>query len=40
MFAKLFQVDCITNLHVGSGDVNYNIIDNEIEKIQLLDMQL
>lgn len=32
MFAKLFQVDCITNLHVGSGDVNYNIIDNEIEK--------
>lgn len=32
MVARLFQVECITNLHVGSGDVNYNIIDNEVEK--------
>ena len=23
---------CITNLHVGNGDVNYSIIDNEVEK--------
>lgn len=32
MVARLFQIECITNLHVGSGDVNYNIIDNEVEK--------
>lgn len=32
MIAKLFKVECITNLHVGNGDVNYNIIDNEVEK--------
>ena len=29
---KFFKIDCITNLHVGSGDVNYNIVDNEVEK--------
>ena len=27
-----YKIDCLTNLHVGSGDVNYNIIDNEVEK--------
>lgn len=32
MEARLFQIECITNLHVGNGDVNYNIIDNEVEK--------
>lgn len=32
MIAKLFKVECITNLHVGNGDVNYNIIDNEVER--------
>ena len=32
MVERLFQIECITNLHVGSGDVNYNIIDNEVEK--------
>ena len=32
MFVRLFQMNCVTNLHVGSGDVNYNIIDNEVEK--------
>lgn len=25
-------LECITNLHAGSGDVNYNIIDNEVER--------
>lgn len=28
----LYYIDCITNLHVGSGDINYNIIDKEVEK--------
>ena len=32
MSAIMFKLKCITNMHVGSGDVNYNLIDNEIEK--------
>lgn len=32
MNANLFKIECLTNLHVGSGDINYNIIDNEVEK--------
>ena len=27
-----YKINCLTNLHVGSGEVNYNIIDNEVEK--------
>lgn len=29
---KCYKVKCITNLHVGDGEANYNIIDNEIER--------
>ena len=32
MKAKLYKLECLTNLHAGSGDVNYNIIDKEVEK--------
>lgn len=32
MAANLYFIKCLTNLHVGSGDVNFNIIDNEVEK--------
>lgn len=32
MNAYIVQLQCITNMHVGNGDVNYNIIDNEVEK--------
>lgn len=32
MANHLFKIECLTNLHVGSGDINYNIIDNEVEK--------
>lgn len=32
MSAIMFKLKCITNMHVGSGDINYNLIDNEIEK--------
>ena len=32
MKAIFVKLQCITNLHVGNGDVNYNIIDNEVEK--------
>ena len=29
---KFYKIECLTNLHAGSGDINYNIIDNEVEK--------
>lgn len=29
---RIFKIRCITNLHVGSGESNFNIIDNEVEK--------
>ncbi len=32
MPAIMFKVKCMTNMHVGSGDINYNLIDNEVER--------
>lgn len=32
MEAIIVILECLTNLHAGNGDVNYNIIDNEVEK--------
>lgn len=32
MKSAFFKMECLTNMHVGSGDVNYNIIDNEVER--------
>ncbi len=32
MAAIMLILKCLTNLHVGNGDVNYNIIDNEVER--------
>lgn len=32
MNVHIYKYTCLTNLHVGSGDVNYNIIDNEVER--------
>jgi CRISPR-associated protein Cmr4 len=32
MKPHLYRITCLTNLHVGSGEANYNIIDNEVEK--------
>lgn len=32
MKKSMVTLKCITNLHAGNGDVNYNIIDNEVEK--------
>ncbi len=32
MNVNIFAARCITNLHVGNGDVNYNIIDQEVER--------
>jgi CRISPR-associated protein Cmr4 len=30
------KLRCVTNLHVGSGDVNYSVIDNEVERDPVL----
>ena len=32
MIAKIIKMECITNLQVGTGEVNYNLIDNEVER--------
>jgi len=32
MYFHIFKLRCLTNLHVGSGDINYNIVDKEVEK--------
>ena len=32
MVVHLYKIECLTNLHVGSGDINYNVVDNEVEK--------
>ena len=32
MYFHVFKIKCITNLHAGSGDINYNVVDKEVEK--------
>ncbi|MBQ2727237.1 MAG: type III-B CRISPR module RAMP protein Cmr4 [Clostridia bacterium] len=32
MVTHLYKLECLTNLHVGSGEANYNIIDKEVER--------
>lgn len=32
MKANIFKIETLTNLHVGSGDANYGIIDNLIQR--------
>ena len=32
MISKIFKIECLTNLHVGNGDANFSIIDNEVER--------
>lgn len=32
MALYIYKLQCITNLHVGSGDFNYGVIDNEVER--------
>lgn len=32
MKRTVYKAECLTNLHVGSGEVNYNVIDNEVER--------
>lgn len=32
MKVNVYLLKCLTNLHMGSGDVNYNVIDLEVER--------
>ena len=32
MKTVFYKIECLTNLHVGSGEANYNIVDKEVEK--------
>lgn len=32
MKVELYKITCLTNMHVGNGDVNFNIIDNEVQR--------
>ena len=32
MNKKIYKITCLTNLHVGSGDANFDIVDKEVEK--------
>ena len=36
MKTNMYFLETITNLHMGDGDVNFNIIDNEVERDDLL----
>ena len=36
MKSFLFKIECLTNLHVGSGEANYSVVDNEVEKDPVL----
>lgn len=31
MKTNLYFIKCLTNLHVGSGDVNYSVVDRQVE---------
>lgn len=36
MNAIFYKLTCLTNLHMGSGDVNYNVVDLEVERDPVL----
>ena len=36
MRTHLFKLKCLTDLHVGNGEANYSIIDNEVQKDTVL----
>ncbi|WOC31811.1 MULTISPECIES: type III-B CRISPR module RAMP protein Cmr4 [Caproicibacterium] len=36
MKPHIFKIECLTDMHVGNGEANYNIIDNEVQKDTVL----
>lgn len=37
MSIHVYRIECLTNLHIGSGDLSYSVIDNEVEKDPVTD---
>ena len=37
MKANIFLIRCLSNMHVGNGEVNYSLVDNEVEKDVVLE---
>jgi len=37
MRASVYKLRCLTNMHVGSGDINFNVTDNEVERDPVTD---
>ena len=40
MNSHFYAVKCLTNLHMGSGDTNFNIVDNEVQKDPVTQMPI
>lgn len=38
MKSKIFSINALTNMHVGSGEVNYGLIDNLIQRDPILEL--
>lgn len=38
MNTKFYTIRCITNMHMGNGDINFNIIDNEVQRDPITNM--
>ena len=34
----LFSITCLTNMHVGSGDINFGVVDNLVQKDPVTDL--
>jgi len=32
MRVDLYKIECLTNMHVGSGDINFDIVDNQVQR--------
>lgn len=32
MKVEFYKIQCVTDMHIGSSDVNYNIVDNQVER--------
>ena len=38
MNMSVYKLECLTNMHVGDGEANYNIVDNEVQKDIVLEV--
>ena len=38
MKTELYQIRTLSNLHVGSGDINFNVIDNQVQRDAILEL--